>query len=104
MGENSGSMFPSKQEFKKNLRRHFGIPTNSKEMRATGRYLRKYGWRIAGWWLLILIAYPFLWLFHVLRELLYEIPKFYFYDIPRKLWRFVSKDREKSPSDRTAGR
>ena len=91
MGESSDSLFPSKQEFKKNLRRNFGIPTNPREMRATRRYLKKYGWRIAGWWLLILLAYPFLWLYAVLKEWLYEVPKFVFYEVPRKLWRFFFK-------------
>ena len=96
-------MFPSKQEFKKNLRRHFGIPTNSKEMRATGRYLRKYGWRIAGWWLLILIAYPFLWLFHVLRSCCMRFRNFIFTTSPANCGG-LSPRIEKPPSDRTAGR
>jgi hypothetical protein len=91
LGESSDSLFPSKREFKKNLRRHFGIPTNQRETRATGRYLKKYGWRIGGRWLLILCAYPFLWLYAVLKEWLYEVPKFVFYDFPRKLWRFFFK-------------
>lgn len=91
MEERSNAMFPTKEEFKKNLRRNFHIPTNQREWRATKRYLKRYGWRIAGWWLLILCASPFLWVYGVLKECFYELPKFYFYDIPRKLWRFFFK-------------
>ena len=59
MGETFRFPVSFKEEFEKNLRRNFGIPTNPRERRATRRYLKKYGWRIAGGWLLILLASPF---------------------------------------------